>query len=179
MMMLRLLPWALWLGMVALALGTFAGLPEEIPRHIGAAGKITRSVPTTLGGWLLLPIIAGATQLLLSWISVWVLPRRQDLFNIPDKDRLMKLPPSYRASVVPQMQMTLDAVATCTMVTMCVVQVMLWRAAMGERVEGWTAGLIVGTVLIAPIALILTSKVSDAVAEAERRWKAAGSPTEL
>lgn len=178
MMILRLLPWALWLGMVALSVGTFAGLPEEIPRHIVASGKVTRSVPTTLFGWLLLPLIAGATQLLLSWISLWLLPRRPDLFNFPDKPRLMKLPPSYRASVVPQMQLTLDAVAACTMLTMCVVQVMMWRAALGERVEGWTAGLIVGSVLIAPIALILTSKVSDAVTDAERRWKAAGAPAE-
>lgn len=133
-------------------------------------------MPTTLGGWLLLPMIAGAMQLLLSWVSIWLLPRRPDLFNVPDKDRLMKLPPSYRRSVVPSMQMTLDAIAVCTMAVMVTVQLMLWRAALGERMQGWTAGPIVGTVTITPLALWLTSKVSTAIEDAERRWKAAGSP---
>lgn len=173
MPVMRVVPWALWAALLVFTLGTFAGLPDEIPQHIAASGRATSTVPTTLVGWLLLPGVALATVAGLTFVSAWLLPRKPESFNFPEKARFLALPPQHRASVIPSMQLTIDAISACTMLLLLGVQFLRWRLALGDGGQGTVGMLVAGGVLLAPVALVLMSRVSAAVHEAERRAKAA------
>lgn len=172
---LRILPWTLLAALFAFTLGTYGGLPAEIPTHINGAGEPTNIVTKSLGNWLLLPLVALGVQVLLAGISA-ILPKRPDLFNFPEKARLLALPPSYQAPAVAWMRIVLDVSALMTLLIMGYVQWMLWRTALGHRESAGLAIILGGTVVMAPTILILVWKVNEATIESERKWKDAGSP---
>lgn len=172
---LRILPWALLAALFAFSIGTYGGLPPEIPTHINSAGEPTNVVAKSIGKWLLLPIVALGVQALMAGISA-ILPKRPDLFNFPEKERLLTLPPAYQAPAVAWMRVVLDISALMTLLIMGYVQWLLWRTALGHRESAGMAVILVGTILMLPAILIVVSKVNDATIEGERRWKEAGSP---
>lgn len=172
MMALRILPWALWVAIAVFSVATFGELPAEIPRHLSAAGDVTRSTPTSWWSWMLLPIIAFVTLGLLSGIEA-ALPKRPDLFNFPEKERLLALPPEYRRDVIREMQMVLSATAVLAMLVFGVVQVVMWRAAHGHPTSFALPLISVSAIAFVPVVLLLTSRVNNATIEADRRFKAA------
>ncbi len=172
MMALRLLPWALWVALAVFSVATFSELPAEMPRHLSASGDVTRSVPTSFGGWMLLPGIALATLGMLSGIEA-LLPRRPDLFNFPEKERLLALPPEYRRDAVREMQTVMQATAVLVMLLLGGVQVMMWRAAQGLSTRSALPVIIISAIAFLPLVLWLTSRVSNATIDAERRFRAA------
>lgn len=176
-MVLRLMPWALWAALMVFSVSTFADLPAEIPQHFNAAGKVTRSAHTTWFSWLLLPLIAAATQALLTVLTL-VLPKRPDLFNFPEKDRFLKLPEAYRAEIIPRMQETMDVLSIVMMLVLCSVQVMIWRSAMGHPTKNSLPFFMAGTLVFLPLALWLTSRVNAATEAADKKWKAATAGTD-
>lgn len=176
MIALRILPWAVLAAFFAFALGTFSGLPAEIPTHINAAGEPTNLVPKSLGKWMLLPLVGLVVHGGMAGISAF-LPKRPDLFNFPEKARLLALPPSYQAPAVTWMRAVLDVSGLLTLAMLAYVQWMLWRTALGHRESAGIAVILVGSILILPVLLLLISKVNEATLEAERKWKEAGRPT--
>lgn len=172
MPVLRLLPWIVWVALVLFSVATYGNIPGDIPRHLNAAGEVTADIPRSFLGWMLLPIIAFLTQALMTWLTS-LLPRRPDLFNFSEKERLLRIPEAYRGPVLDRMRDTMDVLGLMTMIVMAYVQVMMWRAALGDSAKGLSVWLIVATVMFTPLALIMTSRVNTAVDEAERRWKAA------
>lgn len=171
MPLLRLLPWLLWVTLVLFSVATYSTLPEQIPQHLNAAGEVTRTMQRSIGSWLLLPGIAGLTLGLLSWCAVLV-ARQPKYFNFPDKERFLKIPAEFHAPVTTRMRETLDVTGVFLILVMGYVQVMMWRSAQGANVKGMSLGLLIATIFFAPGILILTSRVSTAVDDAERRWKA-------
>lgn len=171
-----MLPWVLVVGIFAFSLGTYNTLPTEFPTHLDLAGEPTRLAPTSFGKWMVLPLVALGMQMALAGLGVF-LPKRPDLFNFPEKARLLALPTSYQAPAVAWMRVVLDVTTIMTLLTLGFVQWMLWRAALGHRDTAGLALILVGGLMMAPIILILVSKVNDATIEAERKWKADGSPT--
>jgi uncharacterized membrane protein len=174
-MILRVLPWVLWAVLVGFSVLTFDTLPAEIPRHLNSAGAITSSVPRTWFSWMLLPIVALATQWLLFGLAHH-LPKDPSLFNFPEKEKFLKLPPAYRGDVIPRMQSALDVAGVFMMLMILFVQWLMWRTALGQETPSTMTYILVPTVLLVPLMLILTSRVNSAVEDAERKWKAAGSP---
>lgn len=172
---LRMLPWALFVALVALTLGTYSTLPEQIPTHLDLGGEVTRSVPRSLGRWLLLPLVALATHGLLVGVRA-VLPGRPDLFNFPEKERLLRLPKRFQEAAVAEMQRVLDVTSSFTLVVLGYVQWILWRSAQGARGGAAVIPLFVAVLLFVPLLLFLTTRVNDATLEGERRWREAGSP---
>lgn len=172
---LRILPWTLLAALFAFSVGTFGSLPPEIPTHINSAGEPTKLVAKSLGNWFLLPLVALAVQAMLAGISAF-LPKRPDLFNFPEKKRLLALPAAYQAPAVAWMRVVLDVSALITLLIMGYVQWLLWRTALGHRESASTAVILTGTIVMVPAILILVSKVNDATIAAERKWKEAGSP---
>lgn len=170
-MVLRLLPWAMWVAMLVFSVATYSALPAEIPQHMNLAGEVTRTARTTWLSWMVVPIIAGATQALLTGLTL-LLPSRPDLFNFSDKERFLKLPPAHRGDVIPRMQQTLDVFGALSMLVMASVQVMMWRAALGHPTKNAVPFLLIGTVIFVPLAVWLTSRVSAAVEESYKRWRA-------
>jgi uncharacterized membrane protein len=176
MSVLRLLPWALWVALVGFSVATFESLPPEIPRHLNSAGAITTSVPRTWWSWMLLPFFALATQWLMFGLSHH-LPKNPSLFNFPEKEKFLKLPPAYRGDVIPRMQETMDIIAVFVMLIFCFVQWVMYRAAHGHPTNNVSMFLMVATIAMVPGILVLTTRVNSAVDAADKKWKAAGSPT--
>lgn len=176
-MLLRILPWAIWAAMLVFSVATYADLPAEIPQHLNAAGEIARSVERTWMSWMLLPMIAAATQALLTWLTL-LLPSKPDLFSFPEKERFLKLPRAYQGDAIVWMQVTMDILASGTMLLLFAVQVILWRTALGHPSKNTLPFLMVGTIVFIPLALILTSRVNAAVETAERKWRAATGGTD-
>lgn len=171
MPVLRLLPWAMIAALVVFSAATYADLPAEIPRHFDAAGKVTSITPTSLVSWMMVPLIALVTQAGLAWVSA-LLPRHPQWFNFPEKERFLKIPAAYHAPVLARMQEVLHVTGTFTVLVFTLVQVMIWRSALGHAPGDLSLGLIVGSVMFTPGILIMTSRVNNAVDEAEKRWKA-------
>ena len=171
-MVLRLLPWALCLALVLFTAATYSTLPAAIPQHLNAAGEVTRTLPTSWFTWMLLPLIAVVIQGLMTGATL-LLPKRPDLFNFPEKERFLKLPPEYRGDVIPRMQQTMDALGALTVLVLFGVQVMLWRVALGHSPSNVFPILILCTVVFLPAALVLTARVNTATEEAHKKWVAA------
>lgn len=176
-MLLRILPWAIWAGMLVFSVATYAGLPAEIPRHLNSAGEATRSVTRSWMSWMLLPLIAAATQAFLTWLTL-LLPSKPDLFSFPEKERFLKLPREYQGDAIVRMQTTMDIIASFTMLLLFAVQVILWRTALGHPSKNTLPFLMVGTIAFIPLALVLTSRVNEAVDAADKRWRAATGGTD-
>lgn len=170
-----MLPWALLVALLALTLGTYSTLPEQIPTHLDMGGAVTRSVPRSLGRWLLLPLVALATHGLLAGVRA-VLPRRPDLFNFPEKERLLRLPKRFQEAAVAEMQRVLDLTSSFTLLVLGYVQWILWNSAHGARGGSAVIPLLVAVVLFVPLVLLLTLRVNSATLDGERRWREAGSP---
>lgn len=177
MTLLRLLPWALGAVLVVFSVATFPELPAELPRHLNTAGEVTRTATKTWGSWMLLPFIALVTQGLLTGLE-FLLPKRPDLFNFPEKDRLLALPPEYQRDAVREMQMLLQVIGSIVMIVFALVQGMMWRAAYGARITNALPVLIILSIAVLPLTLWLSSRVSTATLESERRFKAASSGTD-
>jgi uncharacterized membrane protein len=172
----RILPWVLLLMLLVFTGATYGDVSlTELPQRINAAGRVTDTMPKTLVNWFLLPGIAVLTQLGLTVITV-LLPRRPELFNFPEKDRFLRLPPSYRAPVIREMQLTLDVTGTVTTLMLCVVQFVLWRAAIGASGSANGPWIAVAAIFVGPAILLMVTRVTSATEAAEKQWKAAGSP---
>lgn len=171
MPLLRVVPWAMWGALAIFSVATYSSLPSEIAQHFNAAGEVTSTTPKSLLSWLMVPGIALLTMAGLSWLSS-LLERQPGLFNFPEKERFLKIPAAYRGPVIVRMRETLDVTNIFVALVFCVVQLMIWRAGLGDSASGYSIGLIVGTVLFTPLVLLMTSRVNSAVDEAEKRWKA-------
>jgi len=116
--------------------------------------------------------VAVLIQALMTGLT-FLLPKRPDLFNFPEKERFLKLPPEYRRDVIPLMQQTMDALAALTMLVLLSVQVMLWRVALGHSASNALPLVIISSVVFLPLALLLTSRVNKATEAAHTKWVSA------
>lgn len=171
----RTVSWTLVLLLFAFALGTFGGLPEQIPTGIDASGNARGLREKSLLVWLLVPLMALLIQGMLEWIRA-SLPRRPHWFNFPDKDRFLRLPERFRPPVLDAMRATLDITAGVGHLPLLLVQYLLWQTAIGHPSGSGVVFVLVAGVFIGPVILITVGRVTAATDEAERRWKAEGSP---
>lgn len=171
MPILRILPWALCAALALFSVATYGSLPESIPQHFDAAGNVTSSAPKSAWSWAIVPIIAVASQALLAGLGS-LLPRQPELFNFSAKERFLKLPAEYRRPVIERMRELLDVTSAFTVVVFGIVQFMIWRAALGHSADGLVIGMIIVTILFTPGVFMLSSRVNNAVDEAEQRWQA-------
>jgi uncharacterized membrane protein len=172
---LRVLPWSLLVTLFVFAAATWGSLPDEVPMRLNAAGEAVSTVAKTYLSWFGLPLIALGTHLLLFWIGR-LLPAHPHLFNHPEKERFLKLPPSWRAPVIVEMQGLLDLTSVAAMVTMLIVQWSLWQTARGTPSAYAIPLVILSAVSITPMVLIYSSRIGTAIDAANKRWQAAGSP---
>lgn len=167
MPLLRLTPWAIHCVHWAIALWLYPTLPSRIPTHLDFGGVVTATSATSWGSWFGLPLVAVATSALLAGLSA-ALPRHPDWYNFPDKERFLRLPRAAQAPVVALMRRTLDLTATAVALFMLLVHAMLWRAASGPVPAAAHVVVLLLGILLAPVILWSTSRVSAAVDAAER-----------
>ena len=176
MRILRVLPWSLLLALFVFAAATWGTLPSEVPMRLNAAGEATSLVSKTYLSWFGLPLVALSTHLLLFWLS-GLISSRPGLLNHPEKERLVRLPAAWRAPVMVEIRGLLDLTSAAVMVTMLIVQWSLWQTARGTPSPLSIPLVMISTVAIAPMVLIYSSRIGTAIAAADKRWRASGSPT--
>ena len=162
MPLLRLAPWIIHCIHWAIAFGLYPTLPPRIPTHLDFGGAVTATRATSWGSWFGLPLVAVATSALLAGLSAY-LPKKPSLFNFPDKERFLRLPPAAQAPVIVVMRATLDLTATGVALVMAMAHALLWYAARGPVPAVAHAMLFVLTLLLGPAILLATSRVSAAV----------------
>lgn len=171
MSQIRIIAWALIVGVFAFTLGTYGGLPESLPTGIDANGTARGWQKKSLLSWLTPPLLmlllhAGVETLR------YYLPKKPQMFNFPEKDRFLKLPPEYQAPVLTVMQQTMDIVGLSMILTFGFLQYLMWQTARGEPTGSSVMFLLVGGIMMTPLILIFASRVTTAAEEAEKRWKA-------
>lgn len=171
----RALNLALVLVSIVFAAATYGALPEAIPMHIGLDGTPSNISERSLLGWFALPLINVASVGLLMWLGA-MLPSHPGWFNFPEKERFLALPREYQAPVIEEMRLTLDVTLLGMLATLLIVQVLLWRTAMGHQPGLLALAPFLG-VLLTPVLLIFVSRVTVATEREGKRWAAnGGSP---
>lgn len=173
MRLVRFLAVGLLLAMVVFAAATYGSLPDRIPTKLALDGTPLRTGDRSWLGWFGLPALGAAMFALMQGIAA-ALPKRPHWFNIPDKERFLRLPAPYQAPVIAMMRVILDVTALGTLLVLFVVQLTMWRVANGHP-AGALAFVPHFAFLLAPVILILVSRVSAAVEREEKRWRAAES----
>jgi uncharacterized membrane protein len=173
---LRLVAWGIVVAMFVVAALTFAGAGERVAVHANAAGTVDRWAPKSLVSVFLLPAGAAVVVALLALVGAQS-ARRPELLNIPDKDKLVRLPARYRAPVLVRVLEMMDAAAVVVALTFGLIQ---WEFTRVAASDGSRVNVLV---LIAPMfltvgLLLFVSRITTALEEADRAWRAAGSPPE-
>lgn len=142
--------------LVAILIGavTAAGqAPAEIPAHFDAAGRVTRWTANSLRRWLLLPGMAVVLAAGMGWLSS-TMPRRPGWVNLPDKERLLALPPMRQAPVIRRIQALLAAITTQATAILGGVTLLSWRGATGQPTAQLSTVLLVVGLLSTPALLV-------------------------
>ena len=172
---LRVSPWIFVFASAVVAFVTWDLLPDQISMKVDLHGNPTRLRDKVLWSWFGLPLLAFATVGLLSGLRT-LMPRYPELFNHPEKERFLRLPNAYREPVFAALGSILDVTSLLVALTVLEVQVLLFRAGTGHPIT-WAMPIILITALaMAPVVLLMLSRVSAAVDLAERDWIAAGRP---
>lgn len=170
MRVMRFLAFGLLIASIVFAAATYASLPEVIPTRLDLAGNPVSHTQRSPTSWFMLPALNVAMAVVFLGIGA-ALPRRPQLFNFPDKARLLALPPAYQAPVIEVMRMVLDVSLVGVLLTMFSVQLLMWRTATGHDPGALKFAPFAG-LLITPILLLLVSKVQEATEQAEKRYRA-------
>jgi uncharacterized membrane protein len=124
----RLLNLLLLGALFAGSLMVYPRLPERIPMHFDLSGQPDAWEGRSLAAWLLLPVIATGTALLLEAASRHSVSSPQ-LWNVPDKPRFLALTPEERAPIMHRLQNFMALVGVTVTVVVMVVQASVYRAA--------------------------------------------------
>ena len=131
--------------------------------------------PSALRAVGIVPLMMILLQVLLEALRAH-LPEHPDSFNFPDKEDFLRLPDEFRAPVIRQMQWMLDATALVMQVALIVVLGSLWLKANGRGSPAVTLLPILLGVFTTPGIFLLLSRVTNALEEQMKEWRAAGSP---
>lgn len=147
------------------SLYVYPDLPDRIPLHFGADGAADRWGERSLLSWMAMPAIAAVTTVALMVLGT-LLPRRPTWINMPDRDRLLKLPVRLQRRVVEGVAHTLYLTAFMTLLMFIVLQYGAWLTATGGDGSGAImTGLVlavVGLPIVAVSALVVMQKRMDA-----------------
>lgn len=148
-------------------------LPERIPGHFSASGEVTRWDERSVWGWMLLPLLALGIAGMNYGLAA-LLPRRPGMFNHPEKEAFLALPPVRRAPVIARMRTMLYGMSALITVELGVLQWVRYRTAWGAEPDGYIAFSLVLGIMIAPIALgVWLPPISREVREQVRREREA------
>lgn len=177
MRLLHALNAALVVALVAFSLYIYPELPERIPRHFGAGGTPDAWGDRTLSSWLLLPLI-GVGSAALMYVIAALLPTRPHLLNIPDRKKLLELPPGLQQHVLREAAAMLYATAFVMLLMFAAIQYGAYESALsGERSGAVVAGIILGIAGMPLVLVIYMVRIQRRLDEAVRTAGTRGSPT--
>jgi uncharacterized membrane protein len=133
-------------ALLGLSLYIYPELPDRIPLHFGADGTPDRWGNRALHSWMALPVIGSASVLMLYAIG-WLLPARPNWLNMPDRKKLLALPPEHQRPVLQSAGNMLYILALQMLIMFCAMQYGAWESAhTGMGSDTLMAGVIFGLV---------------------------------
>lgn len=170
-LVLRVAGTMMLLALIGFSAVSYGELPERIPGHFDLSGAPTRFDETSFWSWFAPPAIAAAMWGLLAFLGSR-LPSNPDLFNFPQKDRFLALPPVHRRPVIEEMQAFLALTSVLVTALFLVIQLMVWRVAMQGSAGALAQVPLIGVVLLVLAMLLWLPRLKRAVEVAERRVQA-------
>lgn len=152
------------------------GLPAEVPVHFGPAGEPDRWADTTVLSWFGLPALGLALSLSLYLVALLV-PVRPRWINVPDRKRFLALPDGARGPVYRRVQAVLHLATTVLLMVFGLLQVAVYREAVGEPGWGYVVAVLVVAVASGPVLAVYgIVGLQRAVDEAWRRVQDVEAP---
>lgn len=131
-------------GLFGLSLYVYPDLPAQIPTHFGPGGEPDSWSEKSVMTWLMLPLFAAGTAILL-YIVAAAMPTNPSLVNMPNKDRLLKLPKPLQQWVLEVVRNFLYMTAWLMLIMFALLQLGAYEAALTERTgTALKLGLVVG-----------------------------------
>lgn len=166
----------LWL--LAFSLYVYPELPARIPTHFGADGTPDAWRDRALLTWLLLPLLGVATAALLYGIGA-LLPSRPHLLNIPDKKKLLELPPALQRPVLHEAAGLLYATTLMTLAMFVAIQHGAYESAMsGGQSASVMSGVVIGLIGMPAVLVVYLVRIQRALDAAWRTHRVEGSATQ-
>lgn len=158
-------------GLIVLSLYVYPDLPAEIPLHFGANGSADSWGRPTLMRWLMLPMVAAATVVLLYVVAAFM-PRRPQSFNIPDKKKLLELPAPLQRWVIGGVVNMLHIMTLTMLIMFCGIQYGTWETAHTRAGSSLIVASILFSLVVTPFVtiglLIVTQRRLDQAWRAHR-----------
>ncbi|HXE56812.1 MAG TPA: DUF1648 domain-containing protein [Gemmatimonadales bacterium] len=152
----RLLNLLLLAGLLAWSIAVWPSLPARLPIHVDLDGTVDRWAERSIVAWFALPVLAAGVSLLL--MGVRRLARRRPMIaNLPDRDRLLRLPPAAQQAVLAEVGRLLDLVAVQTSLVFVLLQAGLHRVATAAGGPGWIVAALAVAVGGMPVLMIAGS----------------------
>jgi uncharacterized membrane protein len=128
---------------------SWRALPERIPTHFTGTGVPTTWSRSGLVAWFALPILATVLALFLHGLAV--LARRSlSLWNFPNKDKLLRLSPDARRSVLERLERINAVGGILATILFISIQVGIYQTATG-RTDGlpwYSHAVIIGAIVL-------------------------------
>jgi hypothetical protein len=144
---------ALLLILLGASVAVWPDLPDRLPLHFGLGGRVDRWADRSLRSWFTIPLVAVGLNLLLIGVARWA-TERPERINLPDKARLLRLPPERQRAVLTRLRGSFDVVALPLTLSMCFVQAGSYLAARGGSGQAFMILVFVIALLSGPLALI-------------------------
>lgn len=145
------------LGLLALLIGVSVWLwpqvPDRIPMHFGLDGTADGWTARSISSWFAMPALAVALNVLLLGVASWS-SRSAKRINLPDKERLLRLPPEGQAAVLARVKGAFDVIALPLTMSFVLVQSAIWVTASGGDGRVFVFVLLAFVMVSGPIGLI-------------------------
>ena len=151
----------------AIAILVLPSVPERIPLHFGLSGQPDRWADGDPVTWLLLPMVSAFTAFVI-WGSTRLALRQPHLWNVPDRDRFLRMTPQERAPVIDSLLRFLGWTALAVTALFAVLHVGVYRVAVGnatglDGVDWVILALVIG---ILAAALVLNRRIRRRIRKA-------------
>lgn len=151
------------------SLAVFPDLPERYASHFRMDGTPDRWATKGLLGWMALPLIAIATSVMQYAMAAYM-PRRPGWLNIPQKERLLALPPERQQPVLRIGSSMLFWTTTMILSLFLMIQYSMYRGAVsGTGGQGLMLVVLIYSLVVMPV--VMWSFIGRMQTELERQHR--------
>lgn len=155
-------------ALIALSLYVYPALPAEIPVHFGADGSADGWAGRSLLRWLMLPLVGAGTVLLLYGVGA-VIPRRPQSLNMPDRKKLLELPPPLQRWVIAGTVNVLYVMALTMLLMFCGIQYGAWEVAQTRVASPIIVASLIFSLVMTPFVVVALLVVNQR--RLDRAWR--------
>jgi ABC-type amino acid transport substrate-binding protein len=165
----------LLLGLWGFTIGAYAGLPDQVPGHVGPGG-VTRWDAKQSSPWFIMPIIALVNAAVMYGVSAMASSSPGGL-NGPARDELKKLPREGQIHAMEPMRGFMFGLATWLLVLTSFMQYEMYRIAhAGPDAAVATGRMMTFTLFMLALVLGMAFRSSKLVKRRIREWPSAHGP---